>query len=326
MPQPNDINACRPVFIAGCGRSGTSFLRTVIDAHPLIYIPSESLFIVDYLKHFDHVPEKIARLLLYYEPQLRCWHKAKPRPIHNISQTIADFHVSEATKRNAIIWGQKTPRFIRYRNLLESHFGEIKWLLIYRDPRSVAASMRLSGQHTNSIKCSIRRWKKDNLDIVNYLNKEIPISNNVKIVKYEDLINNFDEEIKLIFDFIGVNPIDRETIERLAEPVFFERSRFANNTVRDGVIPDNRKINNWTNVLSPSEISTIEHTCSYEMETMGYTISTTDTKSHKEFADSWHRIKDINIIIRYLIYWPSYPFYVVTRKAIFNIFKCIKKL
>ena len=36
-----------PFFIVGCGRSGTTLLRTMLNHHPNVAVPVESLFIVD---------------------------------------------------------------------------------------------------------------------------------------------------------------------------------------------------------------------------------------------------------------------------------------
>src|SRR4051794_11944368 len=42
-----------PFFIVGCGRSGTTMLRLVFDAHPDVAMPMESHFIDQLAEHWD---------------------------------------------------------------------------------------------------------------------------------------------------------------------------------------------------------------------------------------------------------------------------------
>ena len=35
-----DMSSTSPIFIAGCGRSGTTYLQTIVDAHPAVFIPT----------------------------------------------------------------------------------------------------------------------------------------------------------------------------------------------------------------------------------------------------------------------------------------------
>ena len=62
-----------PVFIVGCGRSGTSLLRRFLNQHPQLGIPLELLFIVDYLHAASHHPVERMTGLLVREPEVREW-------------------------------------------------------------------------------------------------------------------------------------------------------------------------------------------------------------------------------------------------------------
>src|SRR4030065_2808546 len=62
-----------PFFLVGCGRSGTSLLRGLLNAHPLLAIPLESLFIADYLRAAGRWPLERIKSLIVKEPELREW-------------------------------------------------------------------------------------------------------------------------------------------------------------------------------------------------------------------------------------------------------------
>jgi hypothetical protein len=311
----------RPIFIAGCGRSGTSLLRTLLAAHPAVYIPSESLFIPDYLRDGDRLPKPLLKTLLFNEPQLRCWYTGPSEIVGNSAGTIAAVHERMARLEGASIWGQKTPRFVRHRNLIDQGLGPCSWLLIFRDPRAVCASMRQSGQHTHSVRNACARWKRDNRDIVRFINQPDARPDNVHLVRYETLVQEPESTLSRIFEFLQLPWVPFEDLVRDSRPVFFPGSRFENNTIRGGVLPDPARISDWHSVLSSPEVSYIEHACSGEMASLGYPAAQTPVSSSIAITDSFEKLRDLRIVFRYLLYWPVYPVYTAMRKLVLLSFR-----
>ncbi|MCA9889387.1 MAG: sulfotransferase, partial [Anaerolineae bacterium] len=62
-----------PFFIVGCGRSGTTLLRRMVDAHPLLAVPVESLFMIDYLRVRDSVQNVPYKRLILGEHEFSEW-------------------------------------------------------------------------------------------------------------------------------------------------------------------------------------------------------------------------------------------------------------
>ncbi len=307
-----------PIFIAGCGRSGTSYLRTIVDAHPDVFIPSESLFIPDYLRFGRFVPERLLKWLFFHEPQLLCWYDDGALITDSIEQTIAAVHEKAAGKYGAKVWGQKTPRFIRHVSLMNKAFPGIRWLLIYRDPRGVAASMKRSDQHTYSVARACRRWLNDNRMIMD-IRQDGTIPSNVFLVGFEELILNYDEMLERIFSFLSLEPINSDDVNRLGRPVFFKRSRFRINTIRGNLTPDPRIIDKWREVLTPLEIRYVEQTCAREMEILGYeTVPDDDTAPGTLFF--MEGLKDLIIPLRYILKWPEYLYFTALRTLIMRFF------
>ncbi|WP_096367044.1 sulfotransferase family protein [Thiohalobacter thiocyanaticus] len=299
--------ACGPIFIAGCGRSGTSLLRTIVDAHPDVYIPSESLFLVDYLRLGDCRPGLFIRWLLHHEPQLLCWYKGPEVIGDTVVRTVAGLHENMSKTVGARIWGQKTPRFVRYRSLFEYAFPDARWVLVYRDPRAVVASMKRSGQHTNSVIRGCRRWRRDNQEIVSFIEYPESCPENVLLVKYEELICRFEETMNEILRFLQLPAVPVENLLGQAKPVFFSRSGFEINTVRNGVRPNPKRINDWQKILRDDEIAAIEGLCAREMSALGYDPMASRSRGFGFFwRDLADRISDVRIIYRYIRYWPSY--------------------
>lgn len=310
----------RTVFIAGCGRSGTTYLRTIIDAHPDIYIPTESLFIIDYFRYSQFIPKPILQCFFFREPQLRAWYNGSSFPIDNISRTITRIHKYTAKQYNAKLWGQKTPRFIRHIDLFEDYIPNIKWILIYRDPRAVVSSMLKSTRHTYSIDRACIRWIRDNKPIAKLLKSQNQ-PQNIFILKYETLINDFDNVIKELFNFIGIAPLSPHEIFEKGRVKPFKNSNFEVNAVRGSLIPQKDTINSWKNELTNRQIGAIEAKCSNMMEILGYPLTGEKhafrDKLKNLLEDYKNKAKDFLILLEYMKKWPYYLIHTVLRKTLF---------
>lgn len=305
-----------PVFIAGCGRSGTSYLRTIVDAHPAFFIPSESLFLIDYLRWGKLTPRPLLSWLFFHEPQLLCWYKRDSFRFDDVSFAIRMVHEKEARAHGARHWGQKTPRFVNHMALFDAAFPNIRWLLIYRDPRGVAASMKGSRQHTYSVAKACRRWKRDNQPILRALRSEV-VSNRIFLIKFEDLVLDFEKTLISLFGFLGVTPINGEYVNEHGRPVFFNRSRFTMNTTRGELTPDPAILESWRRVLSRAEIAHIESACAEEMQAMGYNPIADRSSAGSLGLQAFN---DANILFQYLRNWPEYLLMTALRKAVIGLF------
>jgi len=319
------------IIIAGCGRSGTTYLKTLLDAHPDIFIPTESLFLVDYLKNKKQSDSLIFSHLFFNEPQLKAWYSGNKFQINNISEAICSVHKHEAIKNNAKIWGQKTPRFIRYMDLFNDNIPNIKWILIYRDPRAVVNSMLKSQRHTFSCITAVNRWIKDNSIILESI-KNHSIPKNTLIIKYEDIINSFEYHLDKLFQFIGVKSIDKDTLLQDAKVVPLRGSKFPINTVRDSFAPQPKLITSWQKQLTKEQIYIIEKKCFELMIDLGYEpilYCNEHSKNNDLFIFAKDRLrstKDILIVFEYLQKWPSYLFHTIIRKAYFSFAFTFSKL
>jgi len=118
---------CRdPVFVVGCGHSGTSLIMRVLGEHSAFYtVPYES-----------HCAESWAPDVMWWKFNMLAWLNGRRR------------------------WLEKTPRHIRYLALLIERFPEARFLIIVRDGRDVASSWRKKGDF--SLEEGIDHWIRDN--------------------------------------------------------------------------------------------------------------------------------------------------------------------
>jgi hypothetical protein len=101
-------------------------------------------------------------------------------------------------------WVEKTPKHIRRIDHIFQLRPEAKVLIMLRDGRDVACSIR---DRTGSIEKGIKRWVEDNRAGGSYLSHP-----NVLTVRYESLVTSFEPTIRGILDFIG-EPFTPEVLE-----------------------------------------------------------------------------------------------------------------
>lgn len=309
-----------PVFIAGCGRSGTTFLRFILNCNNEIFIPNECGFFIDYLKFGQFVPKLILKNLFFNEPQLKLWND-QIHEINNIADSIKRLHVYKASLFDCKTWGQKTPKFIRHMNLFEQHFGRIRWILIYRDPRAVISSILKSERHTYSIYRAIKRWKNDNKVIIKL--KIDGLRENTLIVKYEDIVKHYDHQSEILFSFSNLKKVSISDLKKKGKPnKYLDGSKVRNITVYKTFIPNEESLYKWKKDLSMEQILLIEKKCAKEMQTLGYIPISKESRTpiSVKVKDIFNHFKIIKIVAIFLKNWPLLPFYTVTRKIILYLY------
>lgn len=316
MAESDHVGA-EPVFIAGCGRSGTSYLKSLLDGHPDLFIPTESLFLADYLRWGDALPKNFGSMLFFHEPQLRCWYDGPNFPIDNFAAAIRMVHERAASRNGARRWGQKTPRFIRHFTLFNAAFPGAKWVLVYRDPRAVAASMLKSKRHTYSVRRAISRWRADNA-LISELLRDGQTDSKALLVKYEALVTDGEKIIERIQRFVGIEPLSLQVLVANGRVEVQGRSGFENNAVRGGLIPDPKRLEAWRKVLTAADIAEVEAACGAEMDLLGYQPISSAPKRIR--GVDVRRLIDIRIVFEYLRFWPSYLVYTVLRRSLLRTF------
>lgn len=153
-----------PVFIVGCGHSGTSLLLAILGTHSRIYsVPYESYIATkDNQQWFQNETERF------------------------------DWWAISAGKRR---WVEKTPRHIHHIGRILKWHPDARILLMIRDGRDVACSIR---ERAGSLEKGIRRWVEDNL-----AGKEYWKHPNVHLVKYDDLVGDFRLTVRDVLNHLN---------------------------------------------------------------------------------------------------------------------------
>ncbi len=307
----------RPFFIIGCGRSGTTLLRTILNRHPDISIPLESLFIIDYLKASASYDISTLIPMLVREPEILEWgiHPQAEdfKECRTISEVIDELHQIYLRAKGKKRWGQKTPRFVRETALLLNHFPDAKFIHVVRDPRAVVNSLIHSDVHHSNAYHASLRWR---MDIKKGLELEDKHPQNVIRVHYEEMVRNTEHTLRQLLEFLG-HTYDPAILQKdessVAEYSPFYQNIHAN---LDRATTD-QYIDKWKDMLSSVDIEVVEALTHAYMQRLGYKQVTEDPvlpRGYKMWARFHRLIGLIRQIIRYLRYRRKYLLFLVWRK------------
>jgi hypothetical protein len=237
----------RPIFIVGVHRSGTTLLQYMLGSHSRIYIPPESDFIPYFFLHkptAELSDEQVARILHTIFGRYRFvkeWKGAPPDPDQFIAslpdRTPATFldalYGAYARQYGAERWGDKTPIYASYIDLIHTIFPQAQFLHIIRDGRDAALSMLDKYAHDEfhvDIFFAARNWVRR----IRYAQRA-----GAKLgpglyyeLRYEALIDDPEGELRAVCDFLGesyepgmieYHRVARERIE--ADSHFFSNVR-----------------------------------------------------------------------------------------------------
>lgn len=259
-----------PFFIVGCGRSGTTLLRVMLNRHSELAVPLESLFLIDYLRADGRVSVDLLRRLAVREFELREWglsvegkHLAGCNSAREIIETLHRIYATEHGKKR---WGQKTPRLVRYGPLLKEAWPEARFIFMVRDPRSVVASLTRSNVHRSNALYGARRWVRD-CEAGLALERSWPES--VLRIRYEDLVKSPAAELERICGFLDV-PIEAGLLgdgggSDPAYGAYYDQIHR-----RVGDLPDPGRADAWRDELAARDIRVIEAVCGETMSRLDY--------------------------------------------------------
>jgi len=209
-----------PVFIFGMPRSGTKLLRDLLNRNEKISIPvAESHFIpyfvskygLDFNLSLEKNRKKIYREFIntsyrFFLKQLSIeFEEEEVLGSREISDWAVLFEYwlrkgGQCLETKEVIFGDKTPGYIRHISLLKEVFPQCKFVHIIRDPRDYALSARKAWKK-NTYRAA-ERWREtlERFDKDSQNMSEEDIS----VVYYEEVLERPEEVIRRLCSFLGV--------------------------------------------------------------------------------------------------------------------------
>jgi len=208
---PAGTASTAPIFVLGCGHSGTTLLRTILNAHPrLCGGPEHGLFssVSDWnaplrtKPRFSGKPQDATRL----HQEFCCSNEDMCRRLDRLRNiTVVDYARSVLSAycaaQGKARWVHKHPSAVHMMNHFVQSFPDGRFLYVVRDGRDVACSL---AERLGSLREGVSRWVRDNAKMVPFLSLPALLT-----VKYEALVASPERELRRILCHLGEAYSDR---------------------------------------------------------------------------------------------------------------------
>jgi len=289
-------------FVVGVGRSGTTLLRMMLDAHPPLTIPPETHFINPLIQASGKLrfnPRTATRAIV--EDERRRWNDfgieeadllaafEEIRPF-NTTDALRAFYGLYAAKHGKPRWGDKTPDYIRKMRKLQKTLPEARFIHVIRDGRDAGLSQnaRIAKRGKDPIPARemARRWRKrivksrvDAEEVEHYIE-----------VRYEDLVSDTEtvlrrvcEHVELDYDpaMLRYHETAEERLQEMAGALPAKKGRperEAGERLEAHALttkpPDADRVAVWKREMTPEENAEFENAAGYLLDDLGYETAT----------------------------------------------------
>lgn len=177
---------------------------------------------------------------------------------------LAEILQAYAHSRGKARWGEKTPAHLYFLDLLRLWYPGCHFLMIVRDPRAVVASLLEVPWTSDDAVANALRWKND-VFVANRHRRD----QRFHVVRYEDLVLEPEKTLQRLLPTLGES-YDRTMLafQRNASTLAPASEPWKANV--HGPLTESA-LERWRSVLTPRQISEIEHVCGAAMQQFCYT-------------------------------------------------------
>jgi hypothetical protein len=231
----DQTSAFPPIVLGGCGRSGTTLLRMMLDSHRRICCGPESSVFRRRAVH----PDALAGKFGFDRDEVRSlYDSARSRPAF-----IESFAALCMQKSGKARWAEKTPRNIGRLAVIFRCFPAARFVHVLRDGRDVACSLRTHPRHRvvdgklvpldtwKPIAGGARRWVRDI-----EASRKWWSDPRFHTVRYEDLVLNPRPVLERLMTFLGEDWDEAMLAHAAADSPFRDATRFAQNPEALGAV------------------------------------------------------------------------------------------
>ncbi len=294
-------------FVVGVNRSGTTLLRMMLDAHPLLTVPPETHFLPELIEAAEAGDPKPEVLLATITSQ-REWGDFKlsedelRRRFEALEPLTAGgalraFYEAYAERVGKPRWGEKTPIYVKSMRKIESALPEARFVHVIRDGRDVALSIRDRATKEHPIDKIAERWVRR----ITRAREQAKRLAHYREIRYESLILDTEATLREVCDFYelpwddAVLDYHQRSAERLEEmkrelPEDGKRTTLSvelrmKTHARTTEKPDPRRVSRWRESMDRSQREEFESIAGPLLSELGYATGDGPDTEPRDFGD-----------------------------------------
>ena len=274
-------------FFVGCGRSGTTLLRAMFNAHPEMAVPDEVAFIIRYSRPHRAVEYGWPRRfdagrcadLIVADSSFRRWALTEPEardalrdpPPASFPAAIRRLYGRVAALEGKSRYGDKTPMHVLHLHRLGRLFPEARFVHIVRDGRDVASSYATTAWGPQSVEESAVRWRRSVRRGLHDGRRLGP--GRYREVRYEALVAEPESELRTLCRFLELDWDDAmlRYPEKAAEVITATRFPDAHQRL---LPPPTPGLRDWRRDMARQDVVRFEAIAGSVLDELGY--GTTD--------------------------------------------------
>ena len=300
-------DAARPPvpFIVGVGRSGTTMLRLMLDAHPELTIPPETHFVPDLIDAIEGgaSPEQAAEVMT----SVRQWGDLHTEPEEVVARwreldsfeagpALRSFYEIFPARMGKPRYGEKTPAYVKNMIKIEGVLPEARFIHVIRDGRDVALSRwkRTLGDKDPAPASKvaetwarrIRRAQRHGKKVNHYLE-----------LRYEDLVTDTEPNLRRICEYLELewDPVVltyyEHAADRMAEmardlpAIEGKPTRPGSERMQAHAMtqkpPDPSAMYRWKEKMKPEDVREFDAAAGDLLSELGYEVGTADATAER---------------------------------------------
>jgi hypothetical protein len=269
------------LFLVGRGRSGTTLLKAMLDAHPAVCVAPEALFVMNAHHRYARGVWDPARVEafardIWLERKLRTWdldpaavterlRAVEPPSFPVLCRAVYEEYARSQGKPAPVWVGDKNPHHALLVRELMASFPEARFVHIVRDYRDNILSyqgVRFDLQSTGAL---AYRWRRYNEEVLAAA-RDAP--ERFLRLRYEDLAAEPKPSLERVCGFLGI-PYDPAMLR------FHEAHRDEAREWHAGLSApvDAARVARWREAMPPRKVAVAERVCGALGERLGYPAS-----------------------------------------------------
>jgi hypothetical protein len=257
-----------PIVVGGCGRSGTTLMRVILDTHPRICCGPESRLFLPVWPS----PEKLAPRFDLPVPEVAklfgtCGSQA---------EFVERFFGLYSQSRQKARWAEKTPRNVLHLDYIFEHFPNARFIHMIRDGRDTICSLRTHPRHKvvdgklvelntwHPIEPCLERWLTNVQAGLKFRGDPRYIE-----VRYEALVARPRETLAPVFEFLG-EAFDERVLDYHREKGESRDARHFPQNPEATQAMYTKAVARWQRDLTPEEMALVKREAGPLLIQLGY--------------------------------------------------------